>query len=283
MTRVLQTIDAGYQHKKGGNRINHLMFMNDIKMYGKSVKETDTLIQTVRIVSGDIRMEFGIEKCALVNIQKGKMTKAEGIRILEGNSIKHIDETRYKYLGIIEGEDIKRQDMKDMIRKEYMQRLKVTPKSKLNVGNMTKAINTWAVPIIRYSAGVMEWTKAELHSIDQKTRKPMTIHKALYPRANAERLRVTRKEDRRRLLKTSEDEWLRSAREEGLIKGLLTGTHTVKIKIRENTPSSISVNGYNLTNLYNGQKRACYKCGQEGHMLRDCHSNRQGIDLDHVE
>ena len=50
MTRVLQKIDVGYQFKKGGSRINHLMFMDDIKLYGKSAKEIDTLVQTVQIV-----------------------------------------------------------------------------------------------------------------------------------------------------------------------------------------------------------------------------------------
>lgn len=235
MTKVLQKMDAGYQLKKGGNRINHLMFMDDIKLYGKNIKEIDTLIQTVRIVSGDIRMEFGIEKCALVNIQKGKVTRTEGIKLPDGSNIKHIDETGYKYLGIMEGGDIKHKEMKETIRKEYMQRLKAILKSKLNAGNMIKAINTWAVPVIRYSAGIVEWTKAELRSIDQKTRKHMTIHKSLHPRANTERLYITRKEGGRGLLsiedcvnienralgqylKTSEDEWLMSAWEEGMIK-----------------------------------------------------------------
>ncbi|XP_066968151.1 uncharacterized protein [Macrobrachium rosenbergii] len=100
---------------------------------------------------------------------------------------------------------------------------------------MTKAMSTWAVPVIRYSAGVVEWMKAELHSIDQKTRKHKTVHKALHPRANTDRLYITRKEEGRGLLSTedcvniesralgqylkiSEDKGLRSAWEEGLIK-----------------------------------------------------------------
>ena len=52
-------------------------------------------------------MEFEIEKCALVNIQRGKVTRTEGIQLPDGNNIKEIDETGYKCLGIIEGEDIK--------------------------------------------------------------------------------------------------------------------------------------------------------------------------------
>ena len=87
MTRVLERMEVGYQLKKGGSRINHLMFMDDIKLFGRGTKETDTLVQTVRIVSGDIRMKFRIEKCALVNIQRGKVTRTEGIQLPDGNNI----------------------------------------------------------------------------------------------------------------------------------------------------------------------------------------------------
>ena len=62
-TRVLGRMKVGYQLKKRGSRINHLMFMDDIKLFGRGTKEIDILVQTVRIVSGDIRMECGIEKC----------------------------------------------------------------------------------------------------------------------------------------------------------------------------------------------------------------------------
>ena len=68
MTRVLERMEVGYQLKKGGSRINHLMFMDDIKLFGRGTKDIDTLVQTVRIISGDIRMKLGIEKCALVNL-----------------------------------------------------------------------------------------------------------------------------------------------------------------------------------------------------------------------
>ncbi|XP_066944517.1 uncharacterized protein [Macrobrachium rosenbergii] len=130
MTKVLQKKDAGYQLKKGGSRTNYLMFMDDIKLYGKSIKEIDTLIQ--------------IEKCTLVNIQKGKVTRTEGMKLPDGNNIRYINETGYKYLGMI-GEDIKHQETKDIVRKEYLQKLKAILKSKLNAGNMTKSISTWAV------------------------------------------------------------------------------------------------------------------------------------------
>ena len=36
--------------------------MDDIKLFAKNKKELETLIQTMRIYSQDIIMEFGIEK-----------------------------------------------------------------------------------------------------------------------------------------------------------------------------------------------------------------------------
>ena len=87
------------------------MFMGDMKLFGRGTKEIDTLVQTGKIVSGDIRMKFGIEKCTHVNIQRGKVTRTEGILLPDGNNIKDLDETGYKHLGIIEGEERKHHEM----------------------------------------------------------------------------------------------------------------------------------------------------------------------------
>ena len=235
MTRVLEKMREGYQLEKGNNRINHLMFMDDIKLYGKNSKEIDTLIQTVRIVSSDIGMEFGIDKCAVINIQRGKVAKTEGIPLPDGRNIKVVDDEGYKYLGVIEADGIKHEDMKDNIKEEYIKRVKAVLKSGLNSGNLVTAINTWAVPVVRYSAGIVEWTKLELDNMDRKTRKIMNMHKALHPRSNVDRLYIPRKEGGKGLLsikdtvyteiralgqylKTSEDQWLAKAWEENLIK-----------------------------------------------------------------
>ena len=55
--------------------------MDDPKLYGKSEKWVDihVLIQSVRVVSEDIRMELGIEKCAVLVVKRGKLVKSESI------------------------------------------------------------------------------------------------------------------------------------------------------------------------------------------------------------
>ena len=81
-------------------RVNHLLFMDDLKLYGKNKRQVDTLVHTVRVFSDDIGTQFGINKCAVLIMKKGKMTKCEGIKMPDGSLIKNIDEGDvYKYLG----------------------------------------------------------------------------------------------------------------------------------------------------------------------------------------
>ena len=49
------------------------------------------------------------------------------------------------YLGVLEDDRIKHQEMKDNVSKEYLRRVERVLESKLNSGNLIKAINTWAV------------------------------------------------------------------------------------------------------------------------------------------
>ena len=60
--------------------------------------------------------------------------------------------------------------------------------------NPIKGINTWAVHLMRYSGPFLKWTRDELKKMDQRTRKIITMHKALHPRDNVDRLYVSRKE-----------------------------------------------------------------------------------------
>ena len=53
--------------------------MDDLKLYSPIEKGLDSSIQTVHVFSEDIGMEFGIEKCAMLVLEKGKIVKSIGI------------------------------------------------------------------------------------------------------------------------------------------------------------------------------------------------------------
>ena len=72
LNHILRKGSAGYKLSRLQEKVNHLMYMNDIKLFSKNEKELETLIHTIRIYSQDIGMEFGIEKCTQLVMKSGK-------------------------------------------------------------------------------------------------------------------------------------------------------------------------------------------------------------------
>ena len=147
-------------------------------------------------------MDFGIEKCAMMVMKRGQLDKSEGIRLPDGRIIRSIgdDVEGYKYLGMLEADDIMHDKVKRSMKKEYIRRVKKTLSSKLNAGNVIKAINSWAVSLLQYSGGIVNWTKSELAELDRKTWKLLTIHGTLHPRSNVSHLYLPRREGGRGLM-----------------------------------------------------------------------------------
>ena len=46
--------------------------MDDLKLYGKSENEIKGLVSTAEVFSQDISMEFGIKKCGVIIMNRGK-------------------------------------------------------------------------------------------------------------------------------------------------------------------------------------------------------------------
>ena len=59
----------------------------------------------------------------------------------DGKMMKNIKEDGYKYLGILEADDVKHEEMKDQIKKESIKRVRNILKSKLNGGNIILGVN----------------------------------------------------------------------------------------------------------------------------------------------
>ena len=90
--------------------------------------------------------------------------------------------------------------MKDKIKKEYYRRVRQLTSSKLNGGNTIRAINSRAVSLVRYSAGILKWTQDELKAMDRKKRKIMTVNRMYHPQSDTDRLYIPRMEGGRGLL-----------------------------------------------------------------------------------
>ena len=102
---ILRKAKAAYEFSGSKEKINHLLFMDDLKLYSRNEKELDSLVQTIRVCSKHIGMEFGIEKCAMLVIEKGKIVKSVGIELPDGKVFNSLQEGEScKYLGILEAD-----------------------------------------------------------------------------------------------------------------------------------------------------------------------------------
>ena len=64
--------------------INDILSIDDLKLYSKSEKALGSLIQTVKIFSEDIRMQFGMKK--------RKIVESDRIQLLNDKVIKSLEE-----------------------------------------------------------------------------------------------------------------------------------------------------------------------------------------------
>ena len=70
LSLILRKAKAAYEFSESKEKIDYLLFTDDFKLYSRSEKGLDSLVQRVRIFSEDIAMEFGIEKCAMLVVEK---------------------------------------------------------------------------------------------------------------------------------------------------------------------------------------------------------------------
>ena len=118
-THILRDAVPGYHFASNGEYVNHLLFMDDLKLYASNEKSLESSIQTVRVFSNNIGMEFGVGKCAVLTMKKGKMANSDGIALLNKITMKGLKEgDSYKYLGVIRVDGMKHYEMKEKVKTE---------------------------------------------------------------------------------------------------------------------------------------------------------------------
>ena len=73
LRRILRDATPGYHFASNRQKVNHLLIMDDLKLYESNEKSLESLIQTVHVFSTDIGMEIGVEKCAALTMKQRKM------------------------------------------------------------------------------------------------------------------------------------------------------------------------------------------------------------------
>ena len=201
LSTILNTTGKGFCLNKEGLVLNHLLYLDDLKLFAKTRADLESLLSTVKLFSSSIHMNFGIDKCATTSIVKGKLTSCEDIAVSADTIIPSLNTyDSYKYLGVFENDKFKEGLVKEIIVSSYKKRIKKLLKSSLNGCNLISAINLWAIPLVRYTAGLIKWTQTEIRTLDVSTRKLLTLYKCFGMKDDVDRLYVPRKKGGRGLL-----------------------------------------------------------------------------------
>ena len=106
--------------------------MVDLKLFSKSEGQMDTLARTAHVFSTDIGMEFGLKKCGILTMKREIVVRCEGIKLPNCEVMQEVQKEGYTYLGVVEFDKIKENEMKEKTIKEYNPKLRLVLKSKLN-------------------------------------------------------------------------------------------------------------------------------------------------------
>ena len=128
LTQILRNLKSAYT-LKNGEKLNHFSFMNDLKIFAKNKREINGLVSTVKILSSDIEMKFGIKRFGVLVLKREKVVSSEGVEMPDGERIKEAEKNGYRYLSILEYKKIKESKMKENFRREYLSRTKLIMKS----------------------------------------------------------------------------------------------------------------------------------------------------------
>ena len=104
MWLILIKVNADYEW--GKYKLNHLFFMDDLKLFSKSEKQMDTPMRIVYVFSTDWDGVWN-KKCGIFTMKRGKVVRCVGIKLPTREVMKEVKKRRYSYLGIFELDKIK--------------------------------------------------------------------------------------------------------------------------------------------------------------------------------
>lgn len=158
-------------------------------MYAKSREQLHKRLDMTIRFSSEICMEFGLDKCKSVHLLKGKIVTSEGYDVTPENTIKDLDfPDQYKYLGIEQLKGIDHMHVKKNLKQSLLQRIRSILKTQLYSRNKIRAINTYAIPVLTYSFGIIKWSLTDLEDISRMIRTQLTEHRMRHPKAAIERV-----------------------------------------------------------------------------------------------
>ncbi|KAA5587121.1 hypothetical protein F3H15_36965, partial [Pseudomonas aeruginosa] len=76
LSTLLKDSTLGYRLRRGAEAISHLLFMDDLKLFASKKPDLMSLLKITDSFSKAIVMEFGVDKCAFIDVQRGKVVSS---------------------------------------------------------------------------------------------------------------------------------------------------------------------------------------------------------------
>ena len=168
-------------------------FIDDLKLFASNEIDIKKLLDLVTTFSRDIYMDFGIDKCAYMKVVKGK--QVSNMQPLEMNDIviQPIGEgDTCKYLGQNGNINFDAPINKERVTKEYFTRVRKIWTSELSAYNKVIAHNSFALPVLVPTFGILDWSIQDIKDLDIKTRKQLTMSGNFHPNSDIDLLYIQR-------------------------------------------------------------------------------------------
>ncbi|CAK1580791.1 unnamed protein product [Parnassius mnemosyne] len=152
LSTLLEGSGRGFQLRKGGTKVTHLFYMDDLKLFASSRSHLMELLNITCDFSNYIRMELGTDKCAFLHVERGRVANSEGIDLSMPISIRTLSEAEtYRYLGMSQNIGVDEAGMKQSVCNMFCARLPKVLNSLLSGVNKTHAYNGWIMPVLMYT------------------------------------------------------------------------------------------------------------------------------------
>ena len=77
LSLILSKVSACYEWGQKNYKLNHLLCMDDLRLFSNSEEQIDKLVRTVHVFSTDTGTGFGMRKCAIRTMKRGKVVRCE--------------------------------------------------------------------------------------------------------------------------------------------------------------------------------------------------------------
>ena len=152
-------------------KITHSLYIDNLKTYHKSRNIAAVMSTTIKSMFTDIGFEWGLKKCAAVEVNRGKLTEGGNLTVSKEESIQIMSkDDHYKFLGTVENSKQLDELITQTLSQEYIRRLLLIWTSNISIPRKIRAMNTFAIPLLQYSFWTCTWTLEKLKQLDRKTR-----------------------------------------------------------------------------------------------------------------